>query len=94
MFDQAEWDLVDGEVLVLLFDYRFQRDVAEQTNFLAVFTTDGPLATTDENVRLDTDFTELPHRVLRRLGFQLCRGLEVRNKCQVNVEAVFLTNVQ
>src|SRR5262249_14899006 len=52
------------------------------------------LGAADENVRLDTDLTELADGMLSRLGFRLAGSLEERHQGQVNVQAVLLANVQ
>src|SRR5687768_18551792 len=52
------------------------------------------LGSADKDVRLNTDLTKLADRMLRGLGFELLRGLQIRHKRQMDIEAVFLSHVQ
>ena len=92
--DQAQRHFVDRKVLVLLFDHRVDRDVAEQGDLLAVVAAERLLGAADEDVRLDTDLPELADRVLRRLGLQLAGRLQVRHEREMDVEAVLLADVE
>ncbi len=91
---EAERDFVDREVLVLFLDDGLERDVAEQGDLFAVFAVDRALGAADEHVGLDTDLTQEADGVLRGLGLQLAGGLEVRDEREVDVEAVFLADVE
>src|SRR5262249_9402454 len=43
---------------------------------------------------LDTDLTELPDGVLRRLGLRLAGSLEKRHQRQVDVQAILLADIE
>ena len=92
--DQAQRHFVDRKILVLLFDHRVDRDVAEQGDLLAVVAAERLLGAADEDVGLNTDLPELADRVLRRLGLQLAGRLQVRHEREVDVEAVLLADIE
>ena len=94
VLDQAQRHFVDREVLVLLFDHRFERHVAEQGDLLAVFAADRALGAADQHVGLNTDLPQLADRVLRRLGLQFAGRLQVRHQREMDVEAVLLADVE
>ena len=52
------------------------------------------LGAADQNVGLDTDLAQLADRVLRRLGLQLAGRLQVRHEREVDVQAVFLADIE
>ena len=52
------------------------------------------LGPTDQDVRLDADLAECADGVLRRLGLQLGRRLQVGDQRQVDVHAVFPADVE
>ena len=56
--DQAQRHLVDREILVLLFDHRVDRHVAEQGDLLAVLAAERMLGAADEDVGLDADLAQ------------------------------------
>ena len=92
--DQAQRHFVDREILVLLFDHRVDRHVAEQGDLLAVFAAERPLGAADEDVGLNTDLPQLADRVLRRLGLQLAGRLQIRHQREVDVQAILLADVE
>ena len=86
-----------GEIRFLpidFFDDSTLFDIAEQSDLVRMFTTDGAFCTTNKNIRLNADRPQLLDAVLRRLGFCLACRFQVRNQRQVNVKAVLFANVQ
>ena len=53
-----------------------------------------PLRAANQDVRLDTDLPEQPNGMLSRFGFQLGCRFQIRNQCQMNVQTIFLANIQ
>ena len=80
-------DLVDG-IRVECRDDGFLRHVGEQRDLLAVAVRHRPVRAAEHDVRLDTDFAQLLHRVLRGLGLHLARGRYVRDERQVDIADV------
>ena len=94
MVDQAQRHLVDAELLVALLDDRLALDVAEQGDLVLVLGGDRVLGPADQDVRLDADLPQGPDRVLRGLGLQLGRRLQVGDERQVDVQAVLPADVE
>ena len=69
-------------------------DVAEQRDLLAVFASQRPLGSHDQNVGLNTDLPQLADAVLRRLGLGLAGRLQVRHQRQVDEQAILLADVE
>ena len=59
-------------------NHGFWRHVTEQRNLAALFHGDLAVGTAQQHIRLDTDLTQLFHRVLGRLGLQLTGGGDPR----------------
>ncbi len=49
------------------------------------------LAAANQHVRLDTDLTQLPDRMLSRLGFELCGSLQIGHQRQMDKQAVLFS---
>jgi hypothetical protein len=80
VLDQAHGHLVDREILVLLLDHGLGRHVAEQGDLGALVSAQRTFRAADENIGLDTDLPQLAHGVLRGLGLQFGRRLQVRHQ--------------
>ena len=91
---QRQWHLVDREILVALLDHGVERHVAEQGDLLPVGDVDRPLGAADEDVGLNADLAEEPDGVLRRLGLQFARRLEVGHEREVDEDAVLAAHLQ
>src|SRR5690606_37839811 len=52
------------------------------------------ISTAQQSVRVNTDFTQLLHRVLGRFGFQLACRCNERHQCQVNKSGVVAAQAQ
>src|SRR5690606_35382566 len=63
-------------------------NVGEQRNLLFEPLVDGAVATTDQNVRLNSDLAHVFDRVLRRLGLEFTRRPDVRHEGNVHAERV------
>ena len=79
---------VDGIRHVPLFDNPFGPHVAEESEFLEMLLRDRHFRTADEDVGNDADRAELSDRMLRGLGLQFPRGLQVRYKRQMDETGV------
>ena len=82
-----QWHFVNGRH-VDRFDYRTHVHVTEQCNFAAHFVGQVFFGTQDQNVRLQSVFEQLFHRMLGRLGFQFAGSRHVRNQRQVDDQRV------
>ena len=78
---------------VAALDHQIVVHVAEQRDLALDGVRQGPVRTTDEGVRLDTDLHQLPHRVLGGLGLELARGCYERHQRQVDEERVVAANL-
>ena len=70
------------------------RHIAEQGDFFAIVESHLSLSATDQNVGLNTDLSEQTDRMLRRFRLELRGRLQIRHQRQVDVEAIFLADVQ
>ena len=61
---------------------------AEESDLVQGGFGDGMIAPADDDVRLDTDFSEQGHRLLCRLGFHFSGGRDERHECDVDEEAI------
>ena len=82
-----QWHFVNGRH-VDRFDYRTHVHVTEQCYFAAHFVGQVLFGTQDQNVRLQSVFEQLFHRMLGRLGFQFAGSRHVRNQRQVDDQRV------
>ena len=73
-------------------DHRLRLDVCEERDLLADVGGELFVRTADDDVRVDTDATQLVHGVLRRLRLQLAGGFEERHERDVQVEHVLGTD--
>ena len=94
VFLQAQRHFVDRKILVFFFDHRVDRHVAKQRDFFAIFARQRALGAADEHVGLNTDLPQQADRMLRRLGFQFAGGFQIRHEREVDVQAVFLADVE
>ena len=85
---------VNAVVHVLFLDHRFERDVAEQGNFLAQFLVERLFAAADQDVRRDADFAQLGDGLLRRLGLQFAGGLDERHVGDVQENRVVVADFE
>ena len=79
---------VDGIRHVLLLDHTLEPHVAEERELLEMFLGNRHLGPADEDVGNDADRAELSDRMLRGLGLQFPRGLQVRYKRQMDETGV------
>ena len=84
---QRRGDLVD-RIGVERRDDRLGRDVGEQRDLAAVAVRDRAVGAAQHDVRLDADFAQFLHRVLRRLGLHLAGCRDVRHQRQMDVADV------
>src|SRR3989475_10113855 len=84
---RSERDLVDRLHVRALHDAA-EVDVAEQRDLALDLLGQRPLGAAHEDVGLDPDLHELPHRVLGRLGLELCGGGDEGNEREVDEERV------
>ena len=73
---------------VIAGNHRALIDIGKQSDLLAVFVGDRPVAAAHDHIRLNTDFTQLFHAVLRRFGFDFSGHGQVGNERQVDVTGV------
>ena len=73
-------------------DHRLRLDVCEERDLLADVGGELFVRAADDDVRVDTDATQLVHGVLRRLRLQLAGGFEERHERDVQVEHVLGTD--
>ena len=74
-------------------DDGFLVDIAEQRDLLLDVLVEEAISSAEQNVRLNTDRTEVANAVLRRLGLQFAGGADERDERQVNVERVLTSHV-
>ena len=86
--------LVDRKVFVPFLDHRLERHVAEERDFFAIRQIEGPLGATDEHVGLDADLPQQADGVLRRLGLELTRRLQIRHEREVDEHAIFAAHIE
>ena len=82
---------VDGIRHVLLLDHTLEPHVAEERELLEMFLGNRHLGPADEDVGNDADRAELSDRMLRGLGLQLARRLQVRNERQVDETGIVVS---
>src|SRR6478672_9905640 len=87
LFMKVERNLID-RANVARFDHCAEFDVAEQRDFPLHVFGQRPIATTNENVRLNSDFHQLAYRMLSWFGFYFPRRSDERNESDVNVNRV------
>ena len=92
LFVEEERDLVNRRD-VTTFDHSAEFDVAKESNLSLHFFRKRPLGTTDQDIWLDSDLHQLPHRVLCRLGLHFARGGNERHQRQVNEDGVFAADL-
>ncbi len=79
----SERRFVDVRQIARFDDVTFAH-VAEQANLAALFARNRPIATAEDDVRLNADRAQLLHGVLRRLSFHLPRGRDVRQQREMD----------
>src|SRR6185369_12294292 len=77
---------------VLRGDHLFLANVAEQRDLRLHILRQRAIATAKQNVRLNTDFAQLLHRVLSWLRLQLTRSRDEWNERQMNKQRVLAAN--
>ena len=73
---------------VVTGNHRSKIDIGEQRNLAAVLIRDRSVAATHHHVRLNTDFPQLLHAVLRRFGFDFPHRGEIWNEGQVDIAGI------
>ena len=91
---QGERHFVNREIGVPFFDDALARNVAEERDFGAFFLRDRLFRAADDEVRLNPDLAQTFDGVLRRFRFQFARRFQIRDKRQVDVNAVFLPDFE
>ena len=94
VFLQAERHFVDREILVLFFDDRIDRHIAEQRDFFAIFARHRTLGAANQHIGLNADLPQQSDGVLRRLGLQLAGRFQIRHEREMDVQAVFLADIE
>ncbi len=94
VFLQAEWHFVDREIFVLFFDHRIDRHVAKQRDFFAIVARHRSFSAANEHIGLNADLSQQTDGMLRRLRFQLAGRFQIRHQREMDIQAVFLANIE
>ena len=62
--------------------------ITEQSDFAAFFFGQNAIHTTNQYIRLNTDFAQLFHRMLGRLGFDFARRRDIRHIAQMHKQGI------
>jgi len=70
------------------FDNAGGRDVAEQADLVAQLFLEMMFSAAEQNIRLNADLAQFHDGVLRRFGFQLAGGADIRHEGEMNIDAI------